>query len=90
MLHRMAKLFTSKIERPRMMVVKFGWDFTVVLPVKEAITVAEIMSNALAWEEKYDGGETIFYAYPNQKEVSMKLVADQLVDMAKLAGKPGK
>lgn len=73
-----------------MMVIKFGWDFTVALSVKDAITVAEIMSKALAWEEKYENGETTFYAYPNQKEVSMKLVADQLVDMAKLAGKPEK
>jgi hypothetical protein len=73
-----------------MMVVKFGWDFTVVLPVKDAITIAEIMSKALAWEEKYEGGESVYYAYPNQKEVSMKLVVDQLVDMAKLAGKPEK
>jgi hypothetical protein len=73
-----------------MMVLKFGWDFTVVLPVKDAITVAEIMSRALAWEEKYAAGETVYYAYPNQKEVSMKLVVDELVHMAKLAGKPEK
>lgn len=71
-----------------MMMMKFGWDFTVVLPVKDAVTVAEILSKALAWEEKYEGGETMYYAYPCQKEVSMKLVVDQLVDMAKLAGKP--
>ena len=73
-----------------MMVIKFGWDFTVVLPVKDAVTVAEILSKALAWEEKYVSSETNYHAYPCEKEVSMKLVADQLVDMAKLAGKPEK
>lgn len=88
--HRMARLFTSKTEESEMMALKLGWDFTVVLPVKDAVTVAEILSKALTWEEKYEKGDTLYFAYPNAKEMTMKIVPDELVGMARLAGKPGK
>lgn len=75
-----------------MMILKLGWDFTVALPVKDAVTVAEILSKALAWEEKYDSDSksTNYHAYPCEKEITMKLVSDRLVGMAQLAGKPEK
>lgn len=73
-----------------MMVVKLGWDLTVVLPVKDAVAIAEILSKAYAWDERYADGNTTYYAYPCEKEFTMKLVADHLVDMAKMAGKPEK
>ena len=73
-----------------MMVMKLGWDLTVVLPVKDAVTIAEILSKAYAWDERYTDGNTAYFAYPCEKEFTMKLVADHLVDMAKIAGKPEK
>lgn len=73
-----------------MMVLKLSWDFTVVLPVKDAMAVAEILSKSQAWEEKYENGQPMYFAYPNMKEMTMKIVPDELVDMARLAGKPEK
>jgi hypothetical protein len=75
-----------------MMVLKLGWDLIVAIPVKDAVTVAEILSRALAWEENYDSASktTIYHAYPCEKEITMKLVADHIVGMAQLAGKPEK
>jgi len=39
---------------------------------------------------KNDKGDTLYFAYPNMKEMTMKIVSDELVDMARLAGKPEK
>lgn len=73
-----------------MMVLKLGWDTTLVLPTKEAVAVAEILSKAYTWEEKYEDGNTAYYAYPIEKEFTMKIVSDDVVNIARLAGKPGK
>lgn len=71
-----------------MMLVKIGWDTQVLLPIKEAVALAEMLAKAYAWEEKRDGGDTLYYAYPSDKHVTMQLLNEELVDMAKLAGKP--
>lgn len=72
-----------------MMLVKIGWDTSVVLPIKEAVAMAEMLAKAYAWEEKRKTGEgTMYYCYPHEKTVTMQVLNDELVDMAKLAGKP--
>lgn len=74
-----------------MMVLKLGWDTQVLLPIKDAITVAEILSKAHAWEEKYtSGSDTAYFAYPCEKDFTMKIVPDSIADMARMAGKPEK
>lgn len=73
-----------------MMILKLGWDTTVVLPTKEAVIIAEILSKAYAWEEKYENGNTAYFAYPLEKEFTMRIVSDDLVNVARLAGKPSK
>lgn len=71
-----------------MMVLKLGWDVTVALPVKEAVTVAEILAKSYTWRESYNNGEHIYNAWPNERTFQMELINDNLFNMAKLAGKP--
>jgi hypothetical protein len=75
-----------------MMVLKLGWSSEFLLSTKDAITVAEILSKGLAWEEKYvsESNSTAYFAYPSEQNFSMKIVPDAIADMARLAGKPGK
>jgi hypothetical protein len=73
-----------------MMVLKLGWDTQVLLPIKDAVTVAEILSKAHAWEEKYQSetSTTAYFAYPVERDYTMKIVPDEIANMARMAGKP--
>lgn len=75
-----------------MMVLKLGWSSEFLLPAKEAVIVAEILSKSLAWEEKYvsESSSTAYFAYPSEREFTMKIVPDSIADMARMAGKPEK
>lgn len=74
-----------------MMVLKLGWDTQVLLSVKDAVTVAEILSKAHVWEEKYNSDSgSAYFAYPVEKDFTMKIVPDAIADMARMAGKPEK
>lgn len=73
-----------------MMVLKLGWDSCFALSVKDAVTIAEILSKAHAWKEHYKDGETTFHAYPVDNKITMELISEDLFRMAKLAGKPEK
>ena len=75
-----------------MMVLKLGWDLQVLLSIKDAVTVAEILSKAHTWDEKYisESSTTAYFAYPIEKDFSMKIVPDSVADMARMAGKPEK
>jgi len=74
-----------------MMVLKLGWDTHVLLSVKDAVTIAEILSKAYAWEEKYQSESgTAYFAYPSEKDYTMKIVPDEIANMARMAGKPDK
>ena len=73
-----------------MMVLKLGWDSCFALSVKDAVTIAEILSKAHAWKEHYKDGETAFHAYPVDNKITMELISEDLFRMAKLAGKPEK
>jgi hypothetical protein len=87
-----AKQFTSAIEEINMMVLKLGWDTQVLLSVKDAVTVAEILSKANVWEEKYisETNSNAYFAYPVEKDFTMKIVPDEIASMARMAGKPEK
>jgi hypothetical protein len=75
-----------------MMVLKLGWDTQVLLSVKDAVTVAEILSKANVWEEKYisETNSNAYFAYPVEKDFTMKIVPDEIASMARMAGKPEK
>lgn len=75
-----------------MMVLRLGWDTQVLLSTKDAVTVAEILSKAHTWDEKYSSetSSTAYFAYPVEKDFTMKIVPDSIADMARMAGKPEK
>jgi hypothetical protein len=75
-----------------MMVLKLGWNAEFLLSVKDAVIVAEILSKAHAWEEKYisESSTTAYFAYPSEQNFSMKIVPDSIAEMARMAGKPDK
>lgn len=77
-----------------MIVMEFSY-ISIVMSVKDAIAMAEIMQRAEKYEKKYrreTGGETsyTYHVWPNSDEVGMKLISDDIYRMAKLAGKPEK
>jgi hypothetical protein len=75
-----------------MMVLKLGWSSEFLLSVKDAVTVAEILSKAHTWEEKYisESSTTAYFAYPSEQNFTMKIVPDSIAEMARMAGKPDK
>jgi len=77
-----------------MMVMELGYN-SIVLPVKDALVVAEIMQRAEKYEKKYNRGDDgnnnyTYHVWPNPDEVAMKLISDDIYRVAKLAGKPEK
>ena len=78
-----------------MMVMELGYN-SIVLPVKDALAVAEIMQRAEKYEKKYRKDEVThsssytYHVWPNPDEVAMKLISDDIYRVAKLAGKPEK
>jgi hypothetical protein len=71
-------------------IVKFGYtDY--VMDLKDAVTMAEMLSKAEIYDSKYvAGGDNTHHIYANEKqEVGViKLISDDFYRMAKLAGKP--
>ncbi len=73
-----------------MMIINIGYE-KFALPVRDAVTVAELLQKACSWKENYaTGGESTYHAYPFEGKISMDLISDDLFNMAKLAGKPEK
>ena len=77
-----------------MIVMEFSY-ISLVLSVKDALAMAEIMQRAEKYEKKYrreTGGESsyTYHVWPNLGEISMKIISDDNYRMAKLAGKPEK
>ena len=77
-----------------MIVMEFSY-LSLVLSVKDALAMAEIMQRAEKYEKKYrreTGGESsyTYHVWPNSDEMVMKLISDDIYRMAKLAGKPEK
>jgi len=84
----MAKLFTSKIEEPDMMVLELGYRHF-VLPTADAVQILQLLEKAEIYENKYGDGEYTHHVYMNDQPIPAKLLGDDLYRMAKLAGKPG-
>ena len=82
-----------------MVVIDLGYR-SVVLPTEDAIRVAEILSKAEAFEEKYRTKEEkeksgidddyTYHVFSQDRQFTMKIISDTLYQMAKLAGKPAK
>lgn len=73
-------------------IVRFGYtDY--VMDLREAVAVAEMLSKAEIYNNKYvSGGDNTHHIYANDThEVgTVKLISDSFYQMAKLAGKPDK
>lgn len=73
-------------------IVRFGYtDY--VLELKDAVSLAELLSKAEIYNNKYvSGGDNTHHIYANDAhEVgTVKLISDDFYRMAKLAGKPAK
>lgn len=73
-------------------IVKFGYtDY--VMDLKDAVAVAEMLSKAELYDNKYvSGGDSTHHIYANDKHDmgTLKLISDDFYRMAKLAGKPTK
>jgi hypothetical protein len=63
-----------------------------VLDIKDALTLAEIVSKAEMYEEKYHGGgqDNTHHVYNNDERFTIRVIPDSLYNMARLAGKPEK
>lgn len=63
-----------------------------VVDVKDALVLAEIVSRAEMYEEKYHGGgqDNTHHVYNNDERFTIRVLPDSLYNMAKLAGKPEK
>lgn len=62
-----------------------------VLDIRDAMTLAETLSKAEVYEQKYVRGENkqTHHIYENESEFgTIKLITDSFYQMAKLAGKP--
>ncbi len=74
-----------------MMLLKLGYDAQFVLPVKDAVAIAEALQKAYAWKEDYNSVQgSTYHSYPFEGRIQMELITDDLFNMAKLAGKPEK
>ena len=63
-----------------------------VMDLKDAVTVAEILSKAEAYDCTYvSGGNNTHHIFPVEKELGhIRLISTDFYQMCKLAGKPGK
>ena len=92
--------FILKIKENAMVVVDIGYR-KLVMPKEKALLLAEILETSEVYEDKYwsesqrkEKGMTesyTYHVYTDPKEsYSMKIISDQMYQMAKLAGKPTK
>lgn len=74
-----------------MIIVKLGWDMSIVVSKEDAIAFIDILERAEQYEEKYvSGGENTKHVYPIDKTFGMEVLPTSTYQMAKLAGKPEK
>jgi hypothetical protein len=61
-----------------------------VMPLKDAVVVAEMLGKAERYEEKYRSGDNTHHIYSETKENigTIRLLSDAFYQGAKLAGKP--
>lgn len=80
-----------------MVVVEIGYN-NFALSKEDAMTIVEILERAELYEAKYwstdkrkEKGMTAdytYHVYPNEKQYTMKIISNDMYNMAKLAGKP--
>lgn len=72
-------------------IVSLGYT-NYILDLKDAVAVAEMLSGAEQYEEKYiSNGDNTHHIYPATKLLgTIKLISDDFYRMAKLAGPPPK
>jgi hypothetical protein len=76
--------------------INLGYNTSIIVTKEEAFLLVGILERAYTWEEQWvpkdrsNTGEShyLYYAYPQENSISMKLVHDRVFEMAKLAGKP--
>ena len=66
---------------------------SLVMDAKDAFVLAEVYARSAEYKEKWrsseDGGST-YHIFPNEQKMDIKVISDDLYNMAKLAGKPEK
>ena len=82
-----------------MVVVEVGWH-KLVLEREKALKLVELLESSELYEDKYISkeereklgvdAEYTHHVYPNDKTFHMRILADSLYQMAKLAGRPVK
>ena len=96
MLQAMAKRFTSRIKwwfitnvrRAKMMVVSLGYSHY-VLPTRDAVQLLEILEKSERYVYKYRANEeSTHHVWASDTTFEVKMIGDDLYNMAKLAGKP--
>lgn len=72
-----------------MAILRIGYD-SYVLPVRDAVTISEMLANAERYDDKYKGGNTTHHIWTNDdKEFgTIRLITTAFYQGAKLAGKP--
>ena len=73
-------------------IVSLGYT-NYVMELKDAVTIAEMLSKAEQYDCKYvSGGDNTHHIYANdaQETGTIKMISDSFYQMAKLAGKPPK
>lgn len=84
-----------------MIVVEIGYN-SFVMNKEDAMLLAGVLERAERYQDKYwsrderakhgmpEDQERTYHVYPNETQYNMKIIADDLYRMAKLAGKPEK
>jgi hypothetical protein len=73
-----------------MAIITIGYN-NYVLPLKDAVTVADMLGKAERYEQKYrSGSDNTHHVYPETKDDfgTIRLLSDAFYQGAKLAGKP--
>lgn len=66
---------------------------SLVMSAEDAFLLAEIYARSEEYKEKWrtsEEGGTTRHVYPNEHQMTIKVITDDLYRMAKLAGKPEK
>lgn len=72
-------------------IIRMGSYTDYVVDLKDAVTVAEILSRAEVYEHKFrTGADNTHHIYSNhEKEIGqLRLISQEFYNMCKLAGKP--
>lgn len=61
-----------------------------IMPAKDALTFVELLTRAKKYDKRYNPEVSGYnhYIYDNTNEYEMKVISDDLYNMASLAGKP--